>query len=663
MRLLQSGDNFGSTVDQLDQHHGCAFNPPDDAHHLGEGAKEELWSFTLLETSSVYVTVDGFDSSLYARQGSTCKAATLLSPSCTDSNTGPTETLLLRSLPAGTYWLAVDGNGFPSRPPTAGNYLLNFTQAPGAGCQDDAFETATPNGNNVATAVGPLAPTPTDTLVVLCPQDVDWWWFFHPGGDLAVVLQPAAGGTGRMQSDLYSLLLNSSGHLMGFSLLSATQEAGRLTAADLPPGPYAVKVDGTHASVMGVPYGFNLSFSCAGDPLDGASGTNNTLETASPVDTAPASSTPLVLCPQDVDWFSLHHAGGNLTVSTHPALQLSFFRVVRVPGQPVTTAPVPGSSVANGVLTAPTLPSGEYALQIAATQVPAAGIAYPLEVGSSCGADELEWQEDAELDARVPNNEPLHAHGPLADMIFPERPRIASLCQGDVDHLWFGNNTWTGDAVVTLGDAQGLVVGAHDVVLDPYGTLVQVLPDSQSIMMVEHGADLVVTRPGLPVGGGFVLSIREGGTPVAPAGRVYSVTYSLPPPLNDSCVSATRLILSPSGRQVLHGSTANATNDYTSATPACAGSPEALPKGDVFFTFESSTPVTASFTTADPDSRLDAILVLLKGLCGSAQEVTCMHDPVQPLTAALEANQPYLLVVDSFGLPGKFVLTITTTPR
>jgi hypothetical protein len=656
---LTAGSLAGDTTGQGDDAVGCTYSTPFGPFTLGEGAEDQVWRLVLPQTSGLTVTVTGYDSSAYLLQGDACATATLVEASCVDEGGGNTETMNVGSLAAGTYWLVVDGYANGVDPATSGAYTLDVAFPPPYCQRDEAEGPAGTAGNNtLATAFGPVRPLAADATLTLCPGDQDWLWFIHGGGEVRVTARPGPGVTGTLHADLVAVTRDAQGNPTGTAVPGTTYAAGVLSAPALPPGHYAVRVSGVDVDPTGIPYAFNVFMDCEPDAVELAHGLNNTLDTAIGPVLHQDTDLTLSVCPGDVDWFTLVHQGGALTVraalplGVTGTLTTELQHVTRDAGGVPTGSAVAGTTYANGRLQAPVLAPGEYAIRVAADAPPAGGLPYLFNVTWACARQDV-------LESR-PNNTDVEASGPLTGT--PVEPYALGLCPGDVDWFWVVNHGGASAVRVEVGGGAGLTVEPFRPLLDGAGAISGSTPSTEVVVTTE-GADRVATHPSLGRGQGFLLRVSAAAMP--PEGLAYTLRPVLPPPANDTCQTYDVLGIPSPGEPplVVRGTTAGAGDDLLSDDPdACGGDRGAAPP-DVVYAFM----VPQAMRLTARVEGFDSIAYLRRDDCETGEEVACNDDENYDAgrlgslldQVPMQAGEVYFLVVDSYGQGGAFTLTLS----
>ena len=403
----------GTTVAGTNSFTGCEVSSIFGDYIYGADAADQVWSVTLTEAGGLRVVVDAtFDSAIYLLSGASCATATAHNNNaCADSLIDPgTETLEVSLLPAGTYYMVVDGYySADTDEATSGTYSITATTVAGGICIDDGLDAdGSANTLDDAYFVGATFAddmgAPNDVTLSLCGgTDEDWFTFYSSGGDFSVRAVPVAGWTGTTAVNLQSVARDAMGAPTGTDVTTGVTFAGGvLTGAGLPAGEYAAAI-----TAMGgdTEYDFNVLWTC--DP-DGAEGqTGNSLETqaAGPVEgnIAAGAGAELSICPADVDnlWFRAAIAGTvTITVEGGAGFTVTAYdaTVGMVGTSEAVTAvtPAAAATVANGgmgmadkVITWTATEGGSLVIKIEGNMSGGTGVPYRVAVAFPAPANDL----------------------------------------------------------------------------------------------------------------------------------------------------------------------------------------------------------------------------------------------------------------------------------
>lgn len=296
---------------------GCLFS---DGSAVGQGAPEEVWQLVVPQASGLTLTVAAttWDTAVYLLSGNSCLTAGTFRPnSCADSS-GPNqpETVTLDLVPAGTYWVVVDGYVTTGGVVSSGSYTLTATLTPGGGmCTPDALD-ENDEGDTLGSAVilnGTLANSagqPTDINLNLCGADEDWFAFYAVG-NVTVRAVPQPGYVGTVVTAVQSLTFDAMGAPTGTAYTTGvTAQNGITTITNAPGGTYAIRNTGMGSNATGIRYSFNVVHACEPDGFEEFTGNDLATTAGSPVasDVA-AGEVSLRVCPLDVDHILFNSPG------------------------------------------------------------------------------------------------------------------------------------------------------------------------------------------------------------------------------------------------------------------------------------------------------------------------------------------------------------------
>ncbi len=368
---------------------------------MGDGAPEEVWQLVVPQASGLTLTVAAptWDAAVSLLSGSSClTAGTYRSNSCTDTAGNVTETLTLDLVPAGTYWVVVDGFVNSAGVASSGAYTLTATLTPGGGaCTPDGLDNQG-RGNTLATAPALTqtsrndAGEPLDLNLNLCGADEDWFGFYAQGTvTVRAVAQPLYVGT--VSTAVQSVTFDAAGSPVGAAFTAGVSaQNGITTITNAPAGTYAVRNTATGSNATGIRYSFNILHACEPDLFEGLVGNNLATTSGPPVARdIVAGDLTLRVCPADVDLvlFNSSASGtGTIRLTGASALNVTALGVVRDAAGEVTGVTMNPAGVtvatqgADKVVTWATTVGALLMLRVeaGAGAVPAAGAPYGLVV-------------------------------------------------------------------------------------------------------------------------------------------------------------------------------------------------------------------------------------------------------------------------------------------